>query len=146
MPLLDIKHEWLLLLMAQVRILCVKFSLEACRFSVIREPDKYKQSQKLSNLENFKSFDQSIGSTKTKYIKLNTLTQIFLLITFNFCIHFKRENFFFSSCFHVAPVKLYKKSRQIFISTTKNILGFSIWIYVFGISRCNGLINGQENY
>ena len=42
--------------------------------------------------------DQSIESTKTKYIKLNTKTQIFFKITFNFCIHFKRENFFFSKC------------------------------------------------
>ena len=23
---------------------------------------------------------------------------------------------------------------------TKNILGFSIWIYVFGFSQCNGLV------
>ena len=38
-------------------------------------------------------FDQSIASTKTKYIKLNTKTN-FLKITFNFCIHFERENFF----------------------------------------------------
>ena len=37
--------------------------------------------------------DQSIASTKTKYIKLYTKTNIFL-ITFNFCIHFKREDFF----------------------------------------------------
>ena len=38
-------------------------------------------------------YDQSDASTKTKYIKLNTKTQIFK-ITFDFCIHFKRENFF----------------------------------------------------
>ena len=37
--------------------------------------------------------DQSIASTKTKYIKLKTKTQILFLITFDFCIHFKRENF-----------------------------------------------------
>ena len=37
--------------------------------------------------------DLSIGSTETKYIKLNTKTQFFS-ITFNFCIYFKRENFF----------------------------------------------------
>ena len=39
------------------------------------------------------TFDQSIASTKTKYIK----------ITFNFCIHFKRENFFFLLLFSCRP-------------------------------------------
>ena len=39
------------------------------------------------------TIDQSIASTKTKYIKLNTKT--LFLISFDFCIHFKRENFFF---------------------------------------------------
>ena len=38
--------------------------------------------------------DQSIASTKTKYIKLNTKTPIFFLLTFDFCIHFKWEIFF----------------------------------------------------
>ena len=33
---------------------------------------------------NYVFFDQSIGSTETKYIKLNTKTPIFFLITFDF--------------------------------------------------------------
>ena len=48
--------------------------------------------------------DQSIASTKTKYVKLKTKTQILFLITFDFCIHFKKENFFFSLCFLVPPI------------------------------------------
>jgi hypothetical protein len=76
---------------------------------------------------NFKHSDQSIASTKTKYIKLNTRTPIFL-ITFNFCIHFKRENFFFSFFFLVAPVKVYKKVVTFSIKTTKNILGLGTYI------------------
>ena len=43
--------------------------------------------------QNLVIIDLSIGSTETKYIKLNTKTQFFL-ITFDFCTHFKRENFF----------------------------------------------------
>ena len=74
----------------------------------------------------FRFYDLSIGSTETKYIKLNTKTQIISLTTFDFCIHFQRENFFFSFCFLVPPVKVYKKCRQIFIYTTKDILGFII--------------------
>ena len=54
------------------------------------------------------SYDLSIGSTKTKYLKLNTKTQILLKITFDFVIHFKKKTFF-SFCFLVAPVKVYKK-------------------------------------
>ena len=60
-------------------------------------------------------YDQSIASTKTKYIKLNTKTQ-FLKITFNFCIHFKRENFFFSFCF---LVKCIKKSSNFHLNDKK---------------------------
>ena len=51
--------------------------------------------------------DLSIGSTETNYIKLNTKTQFFK-ITFDFCIHFKKETFF-SICFLVPHVKVYKK-------------------------------------
>ena len=42
--------------------------------------------------------DLSIGPTETKYMKLNTKTQFFK-ITFDFCIHFQRENFFFPFVF-----------------------------------------------
>ena len=57
----------------------------------------------------FVTNDQSIASTKTKYIKLNTKTQ-FLKITFNFCIHFKKENFFSPSVFLSPLSKCIKKS------------------------------------
>ena len=71
-------------------------------------------------------YDQSIASTKTKYIKLNTKTQIFFLTTFDFCIHFKRENFFFSFCFLVAPVKVYKKVVKFSFKRQK-----IFWVLVF---------------
>ena len=71
-------------------------------------------------------YDQSIASTKTKYIKLNTKTQIFLKITFDFCIHFKRENFFFSFCFLVAPVKVYKKVVKFSFKRQK-----IFWVLIF---------------
>ena len=63
----------------------------------------------------FHIYDLSIGSTETKYIKLNTKTQ-FLKITFDFCIHFKRE-LFFSFCFLEVYKKLIKfsfKQQKIF--------------------------------
>ena len=49
----------------------------------------------------------SVGSTETKYIKLDSKTKFFN-ITFDFCIYFNKENFFFSFCFLVPPVKVYK--------------------------------------
>ena len=48
------------------------------------------------------------------------------LITFNFCIHFKRENFFFSFCFLVAPVKVYKKVVKFSFKRQK-----IFWVLVF---------------
>ena len=44
--------------------------------------------------------DLSIASTKTKYLKLNTKTQFFL-ITFNLCTHFIRD--FFPLLFSCQP-------------------------------------------
>ena len=71
-------------------------------------------------------YDLSIGFTETKYIELNTKTQFFF-ITFDFCTHFKKENFFFSFCFLVSPVKVYKKVVKFsFTYKTKNI-----WVLVF---------------
>ena len=60
------------------------------------------------------SFDLSIGSTETKYIKLNTKTQ-FLKITFDFCIHFL-----------VPPVKVYKKLSNFHLNDKKRF-----WVLVF---------------
>ena len=68
--------------------------------------------------------DQSIASTKTKYIKLNTKTHFFS-ITFDFCIHFKRD-FFFSFCFLVTPVKVYKKVVKFSFKQQK-----IFWVLVF---------------
>ena len=67
--------------------------------------------------------DQSIASTKIKYIKLKTKTQILFLITFDFCIHFK-EKTFFSFCF---LVKVYKKVVKFSFKRQK-----IFWVLVFG--------------
>ena len=79
-----------------------KYYVILCLFFFFVLPCKQKTSYRKSR--NIYSFlvtsDLSIGSTKTKYIKLNTKTQ-FLKITFDFCIHFKKENFFFFFCFLV---------------------------------------------
>ena len=69
-------------------------------------------------------FYLSIGSTETKNIKLNTKTHFFK-VTFDFCIHFKKENFFSPSVF-LSPCQSVLKSRQIFNYITKSIFGFSI--------------------
>ena len=61
------------------------------------------------------SYDLSIGSTKTKYLKLNTKTQLIFLIKVDFCIHFKKENFFSPSVFLSPPIQIVKKNCQIFI-------------------------------
>ena len=50
----------------------------------------------------------------------------FFKITFDFCIHFKRENFFFSFCFLVAPVKVYKKVVKFSFKQQK-----IFWVLVF---------------
>ena len=76
----------------------------------------------------FVSYDLFIGSTETKYIKLNTKTQFFL-ITLDFCIHFKKENFFFSFCFLVPPVKVYKKVVKFSFTQQKIFWVFSIRIW-----------------
>ena len=75
--------------------------------------------------------DLSIGSTETKYIKLNTKTQ-FLKTTFDFCIHFKKENIFFSFCFLVPLVKVYKKVAKFSFTQQKmfQILVFSFMYLV----------------
>ena len=73
----------------------------------------------------FEIIDQSITSTKTKCIKLNTKTQIFLM-TLDFCIHFESKNFFFSFGFLVAPVKVYKKVVKISFRRQK-----IFWVLVF---------------
>ena len=70
-------------------------------------------------------YDLSIGSIETKYIKLNTKTPIFLII-FDFCIHFK-ENFFFSFCFFVTHIKVYKKVVKFSFKQQK-----IFWVLVFG--------------
>ena len=71
------------------------------------------------------TYDLSIGSTETKYITLNTKTQ-FLKITFDFCIHFKKEKEKFSFCFLVAPVKVYKKVVKFSFKQQK-----IFWVLVF---------------
>ena len=60
------------------------------------------------------------------YIKLNTKTQIFSLISFDFVIHFKKKTFF-SFCFLVAPIKVYKKVIKFSFKRQKKI-----WVLVFG--------------
>ena len=72
----------------------------------------------------FITYDLSIGSTETKYIKLNSKTQFFF-ITFDFCIHFKRENFFLL-LFSYPPLSKCIEKLSNFHFKTKNILGFSI--------------------
>ena len=88
----------------------------------------------------FMANDLSIASTKTKYIKLNTKTQnIFCrlnenLTTFLYTLSgAKRKQ---KEKKKVFSLKCIQKSNVI----KKKNLGFSIWIYVFGFSRCNGLI------
>ena len=58
-------------------------------------------------------------------LKLKTITQIFLLITFQLDIHLKKKTFFLL-LFSCTPFQSVWKSCQIFIYTTKNILDFSI--------------------
>ena len=58
---------------------------------------------------------------KTKSIKTH-----FFKITFNSCIDFKKENFLFSFCFLVPPVKVYKKVVK-FSFTQQKIF----WVLVF---------------
>ena len=54
--------------------------------------------------------DLSVSSTKTKYIKLNTKTKKkFNNIRLLYKYTLKEKTFFFSFCFLVAPVKVYKK-------------------------------------
>ena len=57
--------------------------------------------------QNSDTYDQSIGSIETKYIKLNTETQNFFLITFDFVIHFKRKFFFPSISYYFHIPKLF---------------------------------------
>ena len=71
----------------------------------------------------FRFYDLSIGSTETKYIKLNTKTQIISLTTFDFCIHFQRENFFTPSVFLSPLSKCIKKSSNFHLHN-KNYFGF----------------------
>ena len=85
----------------------------------MRSPYKFAQSA-----HGFDIYDLSIGSTKTKSIKLNTKTQFFFIIAFDFCIHFKKENFF-SFGFFVPPVKVHKKVVK-FSFTQQKI----IWVLV----------------
>ena len=68
-----------------------------------------------------------MASTKTKYINPNTKTQNIFLITFDFCIHFKEKTFYFSFCFHVAPIKVYKKVVKFSFKRQK-----IFWVLVFG--------------
>ena len=56
----------------------------------------------------------------------NTKTQIIFLITFNFCIRFKENTFFFSFCFLVAPTKVYKKVVKFSFKQQK-----IFWVLVF---------------
>ena len=72
-------------------------------------------------LEIEKTNDLSIGSTETKYIKLDTKTQIFFN-NIQLFIYFKRENF----CFLVAPVKVYKKVVKFSFKRQK-----IFWVLVF---------------
>ena len=86
-------------------------------------------------------FKFSVASTKTKYIKLNTKTQFFQ-ITLDCCIHFKREYFFFSFCFLVTPVKVYKKVVKFSFKQQKIfwVLAFS-FMYLVSVDvmdRSNG--------
>ena len=62
--------------------------------------------------------DLSIGSTETKYIKLNTKT-------FDFCIHFKRENFFSPSVF-LSPLSKCTKQEKFSFKQKK-----IFWVLVF---------------
>ena len=85
----------------------------------MRSPYKFAQSA-----HGFDIYDLSIGSTKTKSIKLNTKTQFFFIIAFDFCIHFKKENFFsFGFLVQWINQKCIKKSFHLH---NKNILGFRI--------------------
>ena len=59
----------------------------------------------------FRTNDLSIGSAETKYIKLNTKTQILFLITFDFVI-----DFFFPSVF-LSPLS---KSSNFHLNNKKN--------------------------
>ena len=61
------------------------------------------------------SYDLSIGSTKTKYLKLNTKTQLIFLIKVDFCIHFKKENFFSPSVLLSSLSKCVKRSSNLCI-------------------------------
>ena len=71
--------------------------------------------------------DLSIGSTETKYIKLNTKTQnIFCCVNENLTAFLYTLTTFFSFCFLVPPVKVYKK--VIKFSFTKQKI---FWVLVF---------------
>ena len=69
--------------------------------------------------------DLSIGSTETKYIKLNTKTQFFKInVTFVYTL--KKKTSFFSFCCLVPLVKVYKKVAKFSFTQQK-----MFWILVF---------------
>mgnify|MGYP006976001272 CR=1 FL=1 len=90
-------------------------SFHDCLFGRLMSWTRYYYDSAFTNFC-FEPYDLSIRSTQT---------QTFFLITFNFCIHFKKENFFSLSVF-LSPCQSVLKSRQIFNYITKSIFGFSV--------------------
>ena len=81
--------------------------------------DHYCKGSFFSASTNSLVIDLSIGSTETKYIKLNTKTQIYFVITFDFCIHFKKKNFFSPFVFLSPLSKCIKKSSNFHLNDKK---------------------------
>ena len=86
--------------------------------------DHYCKGSFFSASTNSLVIDLSIGSTETKYIKLNTKTQIYFVVTFDFCINFRKENFFFSTFFFSSPLSKCIKKLSNFHLHNKKYFGF----------------------
>ena len=90
-------------------------------------------------MTNFVYNDLSIASTKTKYIKINTKTR-------NISCRLNENLMTFLYTLTGATRKQKEKKSFLFKESNKveccfKKLGFSIYFYVFGFSRSNGLIN-----